>query len=132
MHSSLMPHVLSNPFLYKLSSSRLLRVLGLSSHIATPNSGPQMVIMNEDELEGGGALDADVYDEFLQMSRVVVDRLDLSTGAGALVINGRVVRPVLPGEFEAADFKLLQDIEMKRGFMDYIESRYLVGRRFIL
>ncbi|KDQ52112.1 hypothetical protein JAAARDRAFT_198531 [Jaapia argillacea MUCL 33604] len=40
MHSSLMPHVLSNPFLYKLSSSRLLRVLGLSSHIATPNSGP--------------------------------------------------------------------------------------------
>ncbi|PCH34985.1 glycosyltransferase family 24 protein [Wolfiporia cocos MD-104 SS10] len=114
--SSLVAQLISKGLLHRASPSRLLRLLGFGD-VAAPKQSPQTVISAEDSLDdilSGTVLTDAEYDEFVTASRLIAREVGLAPGDQAVVVNGRVVGPILPGEFLADDFTVLYLYELRK------------------
>jgi UDP-glucose:glycoprotein glucosyltransferase len=115
--SSLFSHLIHKDILSKLSPSDLLRA------IDSPNEskqGGQVLLGLRSSLEEitGSITFVDVnqgdYRWYVEASRVAAKRVGLAPGTSGLIINGRIVGPIAPGEFTAEDYQTLQDYELGR------------------
>ncbi|THH10819.1 hypothetical protein EW146_g8252 [Bondarzewia mesenterica] len=117
--SWLISHLISQDALSGVHPARLLRALGYDTSIVT-NDHEQIVLSPDaifEELTGGVSLDdldGVVYDDFVRSCRTMARALRLRPGDIALVVNGRLVGPVEPGDFTAEDFKTLENYEYLR------------------
>ncbi|KAJ6586424.1 glycosyltransferase family 24 protein [Mycena vulgaris] len=113
--SWLLSHLLARNLLSKASSSRLLRALGLEAPVS-PSEGTQIPLSTDDLTEGVGiaGYSSDDYATFVRSSRLVARELQLVPGQQAVVINGRVIGPILAGDFTSTDFKTLESYELRR------------------
>ncbi|KAF9478976.1 hypothetical protein BDN70DRAFT_807681 [Pholiota conissans] len=117
--SWLLAHLHVRELLSKATLATLLSALGFQD-IATPTEGTQIPLGQEASLEaltGGVALGRilpEEYYDFVKTSRLIARRLQIASGQSALVVNGRVVGPIEPGDFRAADFKALEEYEFRK------------------
>ncbi|KAF9077351.1 glycosyltransferase family 24 protein [Rhodocollybia butyracea] len=93
--SSLFAHLLDNNQLSKLSSSQLLQALGGTDTVETGDSNPQR-------------------SSYLDSCQWFVRSLAVEPGENAVVINGRILGPIAPKDFLAADFLALQEYELQK------------------
>ncbi|KAL6299204.1 glycosyltransferase family 24 protein [Sparassis latifolia] len=125
--SSLLAHLITKDTLHRVSPSRLLKVLGLSEP-SVPIHSPQVVISPEgslDDILGGTLLEdagQETYEDFVQASRLLVRELGLAAGEQAVIVNGRVVGPLLPGGFVAEDFETLMTYELRKRVEPVVEA----------
>ena len=90
-----MAHLLHNDLLSKISHNQLLQALGLPA-VAVDGGARQTILSQERtlrEIIGEGALadlDVEVYNDYVQSSRLLVRELRLDSGDHAVIMNGRV------------------------------------------
>jgi len=59
-------------------------------------------------------VDKDNYRQYVKAGSVAAERVGIAPGASGLIINGRIIGPIAPGEFTAEDFQTLQDYELAK------------------
>ncbi|KAJ3001154.1 hypothetical protein NUW54_g6613 [Trametes sanguinea] len=111
--SHILGRLIAGDALSKVTPEQLLDVLGLSEPLADGTQRPLSHSSIEEllaDLPGSGA----AYEKYLNACRLIVRQLELKPGEQAIVINGRLVGPMPPGEFLADDFETLIAFEHHR------------------
>ncbi|KAI9428853.1 UDP-glucose:glycoprotein glucosyltransferase-domain-containing protein [Lactarius indigo] len=117
--SSLLSHLVSKDLLSKATASQLLQALGPRDDSGSRQDGQTVLSMASplDEITGGVALadvDQDDYQRYVQTGKLVAKMAGLAPGASGLIINGRIIGPIAPGEFTAEDYRILEDYELAK------------------
>ncbi|TFK38220.1 UDP-glucose:Glyco protein glucosyltransferase-domain-containing protein [Crucibulum laeve] len=117
--SRLFGHLMSTHTLSNASPNILLSALGLNPLTLTGDSAQAPITQEEalNQVTGGvesNAFSMEAYADYTKSSRLVVRDLHLTPGQLALVINGRVVGPIDVGEFHSADFRALEEYELRK------------------
>ncbi|KAN0128696.1 hypothetical protein V8E53_013515 [Lactarius tabidus] len=126
--SSLFSHLIRKGLLSKATALQLLQVLGPHGESGSKQHGQTVMSAASllDEIMGGIALadiDRNDYGRYVEADRLVAKTVDVAPGAGGLLINGRVVGPIAPGEFIADDYEILQDHELAKRVQPVVSSR---------
>ncbi|KAK2461156.1 hypothetical protein APHAL10511_006683 [Amanita phalloides] len=58
--------------------------------------------------------DKKTYNEYSRVSQLFARELGFTPGEMGLAVNGRIIGPIEPGAFTAADFKMLEEYEYKK------------------
>ncbi|KAI0948225.1 hypothetical protein AcW1_009797 [Taiwanofungus camphoratus] len=122
--SSLLAHLTLKRKLHRMAPSRLLEILGLGN-VATPGDSTQIVISSEgtlDDILGGSILEDAEYEAYLKSSRLMAHELRLAPGEQAVIVNGRVLGPMQPGEFTSEDFEILMEYESNKRTQPVVEA----------
>ncbi|EIW54691.1 glycosyltransferase family 24 protein [Trametes versicolor FP-101664 SS1] len=107
--SSILARLITADALFKISPERLLSILGLNE--ATEDAAQQPLIDSADSVLADLPESVDAYEKYVDACRLVVRSLGLKSGELAVIVNGRVVGPIAPGEFIAGDFESLAAYE---------------------
>ncbi|RPD60390.1 glycosyltransferase family 24 protein [Lentinus tigrinus ALCF2SS1-7] len=121
--SRFLAQLVSWDLLSRLTPEQLLSALGLSSAEVSDDNGAQEPF-SFDDIIGTKAFTGEDCMKYLTASRLVVRQLELKPGEQALVVNGRVVGPIQPGEFVAGDFETLAAYEHHKRVKSVYEALF--------
>ncbi|KAI0353822.1 glycosyltransferase family 24 protein [Trametes cingulata] len=127
--SSVLARLIAGDALSKVTPERLLSLLGLNDPTESGSQEP---------LTGAGLEDiladiperAEVYERYVNAGRLISRQLELKPGEAAVIINGRVVGPMRPGEFLADDFATLATFEHYKRVQPVHEALLTVHQPF--
>ncbi|KAG6839745.1 hypothetical protein C0991_012004, partial [Blastosporella zonata] len=114
--SWLIAHLIKTNLVSKTAPEYFLRALG----VVGPTNGAQAVLSQDEVIraltEGVKVVDFDpvYYAEYVKASRLVAREIGVAPGQQALLVNGRVVGPIVGGDFVTADFAALEDYEIRK------------------
>ncbi|KAI1789267.1 glycosyltransferase family 24 protein [Ganoderma leucocontextum] len=113
--------LVTSDLLSKVTPERLLNVLRLGDPEVLSDDGMQ-VPYSLDELTGAKVLTSAEYEQYMNACRLVVRQLELKPGEQAVIVNGRVVGPIKPGEFVAGDFETLAAYESHKRVKPVVDA----------
>ncbi|PIL30079.1 hypothetical protein GSI_07656 [Ganoderma sinense ZZ0214-1] len=111
--------------LSKVAPERLLEALQPKELEESTGEGKQAPFsLSLDELADaeGRVLTAVEHEQYLNACRLVLRQLELKPGEHAVIVNGRVVGPIKPGEFVAGDFETLAAYEHHRRVQPVVDA----------
>ncbi|KAI0628063.1 glycosyltransferase family 24 protein [Trametes polyzona] len=107
--SSIIARLITADALSKYSPERLLALLGLSE--PGEDQAQQPLSGSIDSVLADIPERPDAYETYIAACGLIVRQLELKPGQQAIIVNGRVVGPMRPGEFVAGDFTDLTTFE---------------------
>lgn len=125
--SSLISYLHTEGLFSKASPSLLLKALGLESSMSF-DEGPQTVISKAvtiDDLTEGASLkdiSRDTYMKYFTSCQLVAREIGFKPGEQGLIVNGRIIGPIRPGDIEADDFTALEEFELSKRVIPVVEA----------
>ncbi|TBU43432.1 glycosyltransferase family 24 protein [Dichomitus squalens] len=108
--SRFLAELVTRGLLSKVTPERLLNALGLGDpEVSVDHEKQEPYFFNE--LTGSKVFSGEEYSKYLNACRLAARQLELQPGEQAVIVNGRVVGPIKPGEFVAGDFETLAAYE---------------------
>ncbi|KAI0042052.1 glycosyltransferase family 24 protein [Auriscalpium vulgare] len=115
--SALFSHLIYQEQLGSISPQLLLQALGLHTRQGEEGQKVLSPAASLDKIMGGVDVEdvnVENYEDYIRTSAQVVKRLGLLPGSTVLVLNGRIVGPLSPGDFNVDDIHLLEGYEMAK------------------
>ncbi|KAI0715904.1 glycosyltransferase family 24 protein [Cerioporus squamosus] len=108
--SRFLAQLVSWDLLSRFTPEQLLNALGFGDvEVSSESSTQERFSLND--IVGTEVFTGEEYEKYLTACRLVARQLELKPGEQALIVNGRVVGPMNPGEFVAGDFETLAAYE---------------------
>ncbi|KJA25590.1 glycosyltransferase family 24 protein [Hypholoma sublateritium FD-334 SS-4] len=134
--SWMLAHLHIRQLLSKATPASLLSALDLDGPVV-PSESTQIPIGQRDafkSLSGGISLSGilpEEYVEYVKTSRLVARTIQLVPGEAALVVNGRVVGPIAPDDFQKPDFAALEEYESRKRAEPVVKALSAVAPQLI-
>ncbi|KAI8974783.1 glycosyltransferase family 24 protein [Trametes punicea] len=110
--SSILGRLIVGDALSRLTPEHLLDVFGLSdSNSAADSTQEPLADVSVEAILANEPARGDAYEKYLNAGRRIARQLGLAPGEQAVIVNGRVVGPIKPGDFLAEDFETLATLE---------------------